>query len=226
MVGRQLQPYRLQSRRRRTGLRGRSHLLLRQLLSSFQTIYDNIWTNTVEYANYANITGQLVRVYPLSPIDSRLNFLQRRLLPGSPDPVDRSRTGAGQADRRRHTGHPGAAGRRADPRSSPRRADQDVSGAQRAREFRQAGTKSRWTASRRPPVSGDHRDPDAEAPRLQPSENDLAPRPARRRLRHLELVGRLDDNQLEANIFTDRMPGDPLNDTLFDDLHAAVRAKW
>ena len=38
------------------------------------TMYDNIWTNTKEYANYANMPPTLVRNYPTAPIDSRLNF--------------------------------------------------------------------------------------------------------------------------------------------------------
>jgi hypothetical protein len=35
-----------------------------------------------------------------------------------------------------------------------------------------------------------------------------------------------DDNQLEANIFTDKMPGDPLNDFLFAELHKVFERKW
>ena len=35
-----------------------------------------------------------------------------------------------------------------------------------------------------------------------------------------------DDNQLEANIFTDKMPGDPLNDFLFDELYKVFERKW
>jgi hypothetical protein len=35
-----------------------------------------------------------------------------------------------------------------------------------------------------------------------------------------------DDNQLEANIFTDKMPGDPLNDFLFTELHKVFERKW
>jgi phosphatidylserine/phosphatidylglycerophosphate/cardiolipin synthase-like enzyme len=35
-----------------------------------------------------------------------------------------------------------------------------------------------------------------------------------------------DDNQLEANIITDKLPGDPLNDSLFADLYAIFERKW
>ena len=49
-------------------------------------MFDNIWTNTKEYANYANVPPTLVRNYPTSPIDPRLNFppkdsYQDRLVP-------------------------------------------------------------------------------------------------------------------------------------------------
>ena len=35
-----------------------------------------------------------------------------------------------------------------------------------------------------------------------------------------------DDNQLEANIFTDKNPGDPLNDLLFNEVHQMFLRKW
>ena len=35
-----------------------------------------------------------------------------------------------------------------------------------------------------------------------------------------------DDNQLEANIFTDKVPGDPLNDFLFTELRKVFERKW
>src|SRR5262249_32264768 len=35
-----------------------------------------------------------------------------------------------------------------------------------------------------------------------------------------------DDNQLEANIFTDKSPGDPLNDIVFDALYKVFDRKW
>ena len=86
MVGRELQPARLRAERPVSGLRGRSHPLLRLLTPSFKKIYDDIWTNTTEYADYANVTRPLVRNYPTVAIDSRLNFpprdsYQNRLVP-------------------------------------------------------------------------------------------------------------------------------------------------
>ena len=40
-----------------------------QLVPSFMTMFDNIWTNTREYANYANVPPTLVRNYPTTPLD-------------------------------------------------------------------------------------------------------------------------------------------------------------
>jgi hypothetical protein len=44
------------------------------LIQSFKTKYDDVWTNTVLFANYANISGPLSRKYPTFPISPDLNF--------------------------------------------------------------------------------------------------------------------------------------------------------
>ena len=44
------------------------------LFNSFATKFDDHWTNTSEWANYANVTDPLVRVYPVSTKDPSLNF--------------------------------------------------------------------------------------------------------------------------------------------------------
>lgn len=44
------------------------------LIRSFKTKYDDVWTNTVQYANFANIAGPLTRKYPTSAISPDLNF--------------------------------------------------------------------------------------------------------------------------------------------------------
>ena len=44
------------------------------LLSSFESKFDDLWTSTTEFANYANITGPLTRSYPTAPEDPQLNF--------------------------------------------------------------------------------------------------------------------------------------------------------
>ena len=41
---------------------------------SFMQRYDDLWTNTTLYANYANVTGALQRRYPSFPISPELNF--------------------------------------------------------------------------------------------------------------------------------------------------------
>jgi len=44
------------------------------LINSFKTKYDDIWTDTINYSNYGNITGTLQRKYPTFAINSELNF--------------------------------------------------------------------------------------------------------------------------------------------------------
>ena len=48
------------------------------VVNSFKTRYDDNWTNTVDYGNYANIAGPLSRRYQTYPIDPALNFLPNR----------------------------------------------------------------------------------------------------------------------------------------------------
>jgi hypothetical protein len=44
------------------------------VLNSFKTIMDDMWTDTTNYGNYANIAGPLNRLYPTYPLDPELNF--------------------------------------------------------------------------------------------------------------------------------------------------------
>ncbi len=44
------------------------------VVNSFMTKYDDMWTNTSSYANYANISSPLVRRYPTSTISPSLDF--------------------------------------------------------------------------------------------------------------------------------------------------------
>lgn len=44
------------------------------IIQSFKTKYDDVWTNTLQYANYGNITGPLTRKYPTFAINPELNF--------------------------------------------------------------------------------------------------------------------------------------------------------
>ncbi len=44
------------------------------VVDSFKTEFDNSWTDTTNFRNYANITRALTRTYPTFPIDADLNF--------------------------------------------------------------------------------------------------------------------------------------------------------
>ena len=44
------------------------------LIQSFKTKYDDLWTDTINYSDYGNITGPLTRKYPTFPIDPEMNF--------------------------------------------------------------------------------------------------------------------------------------------------------
>ena len=44
------------------------------LLHSFMSKFDDMWTSTTEFTNYANINGPLARSYPAFAEDSQLNF--------------------------------------------------------------------------------------------------------------------------------------------------------
>jgi phosphatidylserine/phosphatidylglycerophosphate/cardiolipin synthase-like enzyme len=44
------------------------------LIQSFKTKFDDVWTNTVLYGNFANINGPLTRRYPTTAINPELNF--------------------------------------------------------------------------------------------------------------------------------------------------------
>ena len=44
------------------------------VVNSFKTRYDDVWTNTTTYANYANVAGPPTRKYQTYPIDPAMNF--------------------------------------------------------------------------------------------------------------------------------------------------------
>jgi len=44
------------------------------VVNSFRTKFDDLWTNTTQYANYANVSGLLLRRYSTFPKDPELNF--------------------------------------------------------------------------------------------------------------------------------------------------------
>ena len=57
-----------------------------RFVPSFMTKYDDVWTNTTDYADYANVPLPLARVHDTFPISPELNFppddsYTNRLLP-------------------------------------------------------------------------------------------------------------------------------------------------
>lgn len=44
------------------------------IVQSFMTKFDDLWTSTTEFGDYANVTGPLTRSFPVYPIDPELNF--------------------------------------------------------------------------------------------------------------------------------------------------------
>jgi hypothetical protein len=46
-----------------------------EVVNSFKTRYDDIWTNITAYGDYANIAGPLTRRYEMASIDPSMNFL-------------------------------------------------------------------------------------------------------------------------------------------------------
>jgi regulation of enolase protein 1 (concanavalin A-like superfamily) len=47
------------------------------VVNSFMTEYDNLWIDTVNYTDYANLLNPPARIYPIYPKDSALNFPQQ-----------------------------------------------------------------------------------------------------------------------------------------------------
>src|SRR4051812_766518 len=47
------------------------------IVGSFMTKFDDLWVDTTNYADYANITAAPTRVYPIYPKDPQLNFPQQ-----------------------------------------------------------------------------------------------------------------------------------------------------
>src|SRR6185369_16126520 len=45
-----------------------------RLTNSFRRRFDDNWTDTTLFRNYANVSGPLVRKYPIYPIDPSMNF--------------------------------------------------------------------------------------------------------------------------------------------------------
>ena len=44
------------------------------LTNSFRRRFEDLWINTSQYRNFANVTGPLARRYPIFPIHPSMNF--------------------------------------------------------------------------------------------------------------------------------------------------------
>ena len=200
----------------------------KQLVPSFMTMFDNIWTNTKEYASYANVPPTLVRNYPTNPIDARLNFppqdsYQDRLVPL----IDAEPVGGWiDVDIYRIT--------------MARPVDALIRAAARGIRIRMYLEPNEYSNPDRP---GNKVQMDRLVAAAQQYPGTIEIR-MRNHLglnhqktvwfhgQHVVVFGTSnwsdasDDNQLEANIFTDRSKGDPLNDQLFNDLYAIFNRKW
>jgi phosphatidylserine/phosphatidylglycerophosphate/cardiolipin synthase-like enzyme len=201
----------------------------RQLLGSFMTLFDDIWTNTRDYANYKNITAPLTRVHPTFPVDSRLSFppkhsYQDRLIPL----IDREpRGGLIDVDMYRIT--------------LARPVDALIRAAARGVRIRLYLEPAEYSNTARP-GNKVQMDRLVAAAQQYPGTIEIRMR-AHLGLNHQKTVwlhlqdvvvfgtsnwsDASDDNQLEANIFTDRNPdGDTLNDLIFAELHRGFLRKW
>jgi phosphatidylserine/phosphatidylglycerophosphate/cardiolipin synthase-like enzyme len=199
-----------------------------QLVPSFMTMFDNIWTNTKEYANYANVPPTLVRNYPTNPIDARLNFppkdsYQDRLVPL----IDAEPVGGWiDVDIYRIT--------------MARPVDALIRAASRGIRIRMYLEPNEYSNPDRP-GNKVQMDRLVAAAQQYPGTIEIRMR-NHLGLNHQKTVwfhgqhvvafgtsnwsDASDDNQLEANIFTDKLKGDPLNDQAFDDLYAIFNRKW
>jgi phosphatidylserine/phosphatidylglycerophosphate/cardiolipin synthase-like enzyme len=200
----------------------------RQLLGSFMSIFDSIWTNTIDYANYANVVGTLTRAHPQFPIDARLNFppkdsYQNRLVPL----IDREpKGGLIDVDMYRVT--------------LARPVDALIRAAARGVRMRLYFEPNEYINTARP-GNKVQMDRLVAAAKQYPGTIEIRMR-AHLGLNHQKTIwlhtqhivvfgtsnwsDASDDNQLEANIFTDKNPGDPLNDLLFNEVHQMFLRKW
>jgi phosphatidylserine/phosphatidylglycerophosphate/cardiolipin synthase-like enzyme/regulation of enolase protein 1 (concanavalin A-like superfamily) len=199
-----------------------------QLVGSFMTKFDDIWTNTKEYANYANVTQALTRVHPTYPVDTRLNFPPAssyisRLVPlidnepkgGLIDvdmyritmtaPVDALIRAAARGVRQRLYLEP-------NEYNNPQRPGNKV------QEDRLVAAALKY--------------PGTIEIRMRAHDGLNHQKTIWLHAQHIVVFGTSnwsdasDDNQLEANIFTDRDPGDGINSLLFGDLQTIFVRKF
>src|SRR5581483_6712074 len=199
-----------------------------QLVGSFMTKFDDIWTSTNGYANYANINAPLTRVHPNFPIDKRLNFPPTNSYQDRLDPLIDKEPAGGliDVDMYRIT------------MDAPVNAL--IRAAARGVRIRMLLEPNEYNNPDRP---GNKYEMDrlAAAAQQYPNRIELRMR-AHLGLNHQKTVwlhsqhivvfgtsnwsDASDDNQLEANIFTDSDPGDGLNAFLYSELHKVFVRKF
>ena len=201
----------------------------RQLAPSFKKVFDDIWTNTTQYADYANITRPLERRHPIVAVDPRLNFppqdsYQDRLIPL----IDREpANGLIDVDMFRLT--------------LARPVDAIIRAASRGVRVRMY-LEPREYANPNRPENKVHIDRLVAAAARHPGTIEIRMR-SHQGLNHQKTVwlhaqrvvvfgtsnwsDASDDNQLEANFFTDRIiPGDTLGERVFTDLNRIFERKF
>ncbi len=201
----------------------------RQLAPSFKKVFDDIWTNTTEYSDYANITRPLVRRHPIVAVDPRLNFppqdsYQNRLIPL----IDREpANGLIDVDMYRLT--------------LARPVDAIIRAASRGVRVRMY-LEPREYANLKRPGNKVHIDRLVAAAATYPGTIEIRIR-NHLGLNHQKTVwlhaqrivvfgtsnwsDASDDNQLEANFFTDRIiPGDTLGERVFMELNRIFERKF
>ena len=200
-----------------------------QLVPSFMTLFDDIWTNTRDYATYANVAGPLTRIYPTFPVDARLNFppaqsYQNRLVPL----IDRE-PAQGWIDvdmYRVNLSRPVSALIRAAARGVRERLYFDPT--EYANPLRPGNRKQIDRL-----VAAAAQYPGTIEIRMRAHKGLNHQKTVWLHTQHIVVFGTSnwssasDDNQLEANIFTDVDPaGDGLNDFLFEELNRIFERKW
>lgn len=201
----------------------------RQLSPSFKKTFDDIWMNTTQYADFANITRPLLRKYPTYPVDPRLNFpprdsYQDRLVPL----IDREPAhGLIDVDIYRLT--------------MARPVDAIIRAAARGVRIRMYLEPKEYANTSRP-ANKVHIDRLVAAAARYPGTIEIRMR-NHAGLNHQKTIwlhaqrvvvfgtsnwsDASDDNQLEANFFTDvHPPGDTLGELVFTELHRIFERKF
>ena len=199
----------------------------RRLLTSFLTIFDNVWTNTNDYVNHANLTGPPVRTHATFPIDSRLNFPPaERYLDRLVALIDREPAGGWiDVEMYRVTlARPVDALIRAAARGVRERLYFDPAV---YANWRQPGNKVQIDRL----VDAAARYPGTIEIRMRAHWGLNHQKTVWLHAQHIVVFGTSDwsdasETQLEANIFTDRDPGDDVNDFLFGELNRIFERKW